>query len=211
MDKGRNWREQVLTLHVYVEGGGTSDANRRLRKAFRLLIDEEQGKPCPNIRIIASGDRISAIRDFKRSITSNPAGDRSILLVDSDGAVPVHEDGWTYLANQPGCEKPVNASTDSAHLMIEIMESWIISDLESLRAYYSNGFRPNRIPSNPDVELIPKADVLSGLYDATRETSKGKYHKVRHGFDLIELLDPTVLKGRAARARQFFEYLATNC
>jgi hypothetical protein len=63
------------------------------------------------------------------------------------------------------------------------------------------------LPGNPDIEQIPKRDVLSGLRDASRATGKGAYHKTRHGFDILERIDPGDVRRRSGHAEALFTLL----
>jgi hypothetical protein len=88
------------------------------------------------------------------------------------------------------------------------MESWFLADREALSGYYKQGFLVNSLPDRANIEEIPKRDVKRKLDDATRPTTtKGLYHKTRHGFDLLALIDPEKLRRASQRARRLFEVL----
>jgi hypothetical protein len=88
------------------------------------------------------------------------------------------------------------------------MESWFLADREALGGYYNQGFLVNSLPDRADIENIAKRDVQQSLDHATRPTTtKGLYHKTRHGFDLLALIDPEKLRRASQRARRFFEVL----
>ncbi len=50
-------------------------------------------------------------------------------------------------------------------------------------------FREDALSGNPDIEAVPKQDVIDRLHNATRGTIKGPYHKTRHGFEILERID----------------------
>jgi len=87
------------------------------------------------------------------------------------------------------------------------MEAWFLTDKAMLAQYYGDGFRQSALPPNPKIEEIPKRDVLQGLERATVETSKKAYHKTRHGFDILERLDPEAVQGGSPFAAAFFKVL----
>jgi hypothetical protein len=78
--------------------------------------------------------------------------------------------------------------------MVQSMESWFLADKEALQAYYGNDFNVNSLPRRPDIEAIPKRDVLAALENATHLTKPGSYHKTRHGFDILGRIDPTKVR-----------------
>jgi hypothetical protein len=92
------------------------------------------------------------------------------------------------------------------------MESWFLADPDSLKNYYSQGFLAASLPRNPRVEEIPRADVVSGLKNATRNAKiKGPYHKTHHGFELLAQLDPSRVELAAPFAKRFFDSVRDYC
>jgi len=87
------------------------------------------------------------------------------------------------------------------------MESWFLADPESLKKYYGDGFGENALRSNPHVEEIPKADVLSRLKAATRGTQKREYHKTGHAPALLARIDPALVKTAAPNCKRLFTAL----
>ncbi len=85
------------------------------------------------------------------------------------------------------------------------MESWFLADRKTLAKFYGQGFNPNALPKQANIEKIQKNDVNKGLDAATRHTkTKGKYHKTRHGFDLLAQIDPS-------KVRKASEYAENLC
>ena len=73
--------------------------------------------------------------------------------------------------------------------------------LESLAAYYGQGFLANALPKRDDIEAEPKTDVTASLTHATKNTkTKGEYHKTRHGFDLLGSIDAEKVCKRSRHA-----------
>ena len=91
--------------------------------------------------------------------------------------------------------------------MVQVMESWFVADRETLAAYYGSDFRSNAIPQWPEVEGVPKGNVLSGLRRATRNTTKGSYRKGRHGFEILGRLDPNMVTTSSPHAKRFVDTL----
>ena len=87
--------------------------------------------------------------------------------------------------------------------MVQIMESWFLADRETLADFYGSDFRSNAIPLWPEIEEVPKEDVLSNLRRATSGTGKGSYRKRRHGFEILRKLDPNKVMNASPHASHF--------
>jgi hypothetical protein len=191
---------------VYVEGGGRQrktldDCRRGFGQLFEKVV-REGNLP----RVIACGDRASTFRDFRTDLTQGKEG-FLILLVDSEGPVDANQASWAYLKRRDRWRRPYQARDDQAHLMVQCMESWFLADHEALSKYYEQGFLINSLPGRTNVEEILKRDVEQALDHATQLTLKGRYHKTRHGFDLVALVDPAKLRQASGHARRLFEVL----
>ena len=87
--------------------------------------------------------------------------------------------------------------------MVQIMESWFLADREALAEYYGPGFRSNTIPLWPDIEQVPKSDVLDRLGRATHGTRKRSYKKGRDSFEILGKLDPNKVTNASPYAKSF--------
>lgn len=84
------------------------------------------------------------------------------------------------------------------------MESWFLADRLTLANYYGPEFLANSLPRQQNIETISKARVYASLEHATKPTRKGEYHKTRHGFDLLEKIDPTLVRVSSKHAERLF-------
>ena len=94
--------------------------------------------------------------------------------------------------------------------MVQVMESWFLADREALEAFYGQGYRSNALPPEQNVEQIPKQDVFKGLDQAARDTSKGNYSKGKHGFEILEMLDPAKVRKASPYADRFIKALSSQ-
>jgi hypothetical protein len=78
-----------------------------------------------------------------------------------------------------------------------LLEAWFLADKDALKAYYGQGFNPNSIPGNPNVEQIAKATVATAMENATRNTQKGEYWKIRDASRLLERISPDVVRAKS--------------
>lgn len=191
-----------MNVRIYVEGGGDQ---RATLSACREGFAEFFGKIAPENhwpKIIPCGSRNSAFDDFKTAIRMHQDS-FVLLLVDSEDAVAPGTGPWVHLKGRDGWEKPAGATDDHAHLMVQCTESWFLADRNVLVEYYGQGFNQVALPANPHFEQIPKEDALGGLRNATRATkTKGVYSKVRHGYQLVALLDPVSVRNASPYAER---------
>ena len=192
-------------MKIFMEGGGKGnpDAHSRLRAGFGLLLTALGVSPHP--RIVACGPRGNAFRKFSGALAR---GEKAMLLVDSESPVAAQNHGrpWAHLAENDKWARPAGASDDDAHLMVQCMESWFVADPDALAAHFGRGFNADKLPGNPDVEEIPKYDILGGLA-AAAEKSGGGYRKTLDGFALIGIINPSRVAKRTRHAERFFAVL----
>ncbi|MDE0064950.1 MAG: DUF4276 family protein [Gammaproteobacteria bacterium] len=193
---------------LYVEGGGKGKASRsECRQGFAGFL-ERAGLKGRLPKIVSCDARQSAFDDFRHAV-ANPAKDRiPLLLVDSEGPVASGESAWRHLKKQDNWTRPEDAPADSAHLMVECMESWFLADKESLSGYFGPKFNENVLPGDRNIEAIPKQDVLRGLREATRRCpKKGAYDKGRHAFAILKSIDPSRVRKFSSHAKHLIETL----
>jgi len=87
------------------------------------------------------------------------------------------------------------------------MEAWIIADAEALAGFYGQRFRPGGLPRRNLLDDEPKAAVYNALDQATRDTQKGSYGKIRHASELLRRLRPNIVAARCASFGHFTAWL----
>jgi hypothetical protein len=191
-------------VRIYVEGGFEGSTKTNCRKSFTVFLAKvvEPG----SFKVIASGDRARAYKDFCTAIRQHPH-DYIILLVDSEGAVS--KAPWQHLKTRQAdrWEQPIGADGDQAHLMVQVMEAWFLADRKAVSAYYGQGFLANSLPRRKNIEEIDREAVFEALDRATKNTKKGRYHKTRHGFELLELINPELIQTASLHAHKLFKLL----
>jgi len=197
----------VTAIRIYAEGGGDSrDAKAFLREGFSAflghlnLMAREKG-----IRwhIVTCGPRNAAFDAFRTAQAQHPEA-FNVLLVDSEA--PVRTTAWSHLHERDGWDAG-GQSDDCCHLMTQAMEAWFIADVAALAGFYGQGFRDSDIPRNPDVEQVPKAQLERTLRDASRHTQKGEYHKARHAWRILKLIDPDTVRRASVHCDLLFTTL----
>jgi hypothetical protein len=193
-----------VTIRVYVEGGFEGSTKTNCRKAFSMFLAKVV-RP-GSFKVIASGSRTQAFQDFCSALRQHP-GDYNVLLVDSETAVTTRP--WQHLREREGDNwtRPAGADDDQAQLMVQVMEAWFLADQDALSTYYKQGFLRNSLPRQKNIERLDKRTVFERLSHASKDTQKGPYHKTRHGFDLLELIDPALVRAASSHAADLFAVL----
>jgi len=73
---------------------------------------------------------------------------QNILLVDAESAVQGYP--WKHLQQTDGWR--ICGSDKCCHLMVQVMEAWLIADKDALKNFYGQKFRKKAIPSRENVE-----------------------------------------------------------
>ena len=192
-------------VKLYVEGGGRRALNRECRRAFGAFLASAGIAP-GKVEVEACGPRGDAYKTF--SADAHKAL-RAILLVDAEGPVTV-QSPWQHLQANDGWIRPQGTKDSQCHLMVQAMESWFLADREALEGFYGQGYRSNALPSGQNVEQVSKQDVFKGLDQAARDTSKGNYSKGKHGFEILEMLDPAKVRKASPYADRFIKALSSQ-
>ena len=199
-----------MSVKLYVEGGGGGNNQKkskklmsRCRKGFASFI-EKAGLKGKMPRIVPCGGRDMALKKFKAALSQS--NETALLLVDSEEPVKLTVP-WQHLKDRDGWDRPAGATDDQCHLMVQVMESWFLADRGALGAFYGQGFREGSLPQNQNIEQIPKADVIGGLELATKDTSKGRYDKGKHSFEILGNLNPTHVVNASSYAKCLVEAL----
>lgn len=200
-----------MSVTVYVEGGGRrAELNNQCRLGFqKLLIKAGFSGRLP--KVVPCGPRERAFRSFSNALRAG--AEYPILLVDSEDVVAdanlpdANPSGaWAHLSRRDGWTWPADAQDDQAQLMVATMETWLLADRQKFIAYFP-GINRNALPPDSDLERRSKEDVAEALEQATQPSSKGRYHKGNHSFDLLGEVDPDELERRLPHFRRFIEAL----
>ena len=200
-----------MSVTVYVEGGGDSaELKGQCRRGFQeLLANAGFGGRLP--RVVACGPRNRAFRSFERALRNGDG--YPILLVDSEDPVAganrhdANPSGaWRHLVQRDRWTRPSGSKDDQAQLMVTTMETWLLADRQTLIVYFP-AMSANALPPDADLESRRKPDVTAALRNATQSSSKGRYHKGNHSFDLLGRVEPEELKSRLPHFRRFVETL----
>ena len=158
-------------------------------------------------RIVASGSRNRAYKDFCTALKKAADNEFVVLLVDSEAPVTTDQGPWSHLKGRDHWDQPEKASDDNVHLMVQCMEAWFIADRGTLAKCFGQQFNANALPAREDVENISKPDLESRLNNATRAANKGKYDKGRDSFDILAKINPQKVMSASLYAKRLIDTL----
>jgi Domain of unknown function (DUF4276) len=194
----------VSEIHIYVEGGGEgSQTKAAVREGFQRFLQDivlEARSQRVRWQIVACGPRKAAFENFLMALDTHPDA-FNVLLVDSEG--PVNNGPKEHLKSPDGWNLP-DISAEHYHLMVQMVEAWLVADGEALRNFNGQRFNANAIPRNPNVEQISKQDLESALKEASRRTAEGEYHKIDHGPKILGQLDASKVRKAATYCNRLF-------
>lgn len=212
-------------MALYVEGDGEpkedlqgypKDLISQCRRGFREFITNAGiAAPTDILRIVPCGGRGSAYKGFCRAIEE---GENAMLLVDSEEPVsPQHQTDkdiskwqpWDHLKCRDRWNRPNGSNDTDCHLMVQIMETWFLTDPGNLQEFFGAGFNSYSLPSETDsIESIRKGRVFTLLKEASQgSTRKGTYKKGTHSFQLLSKICPAKVMRRSPWARRFTDAL----
>jgi hypothetical protein len=225
----------VTEIAVYVEGGGNGKEEKaELRRGFDALFAQQKsraGDKRLSLTFICCGGRQEAYEAFQNALQVNRERINA-LLVDSETPIaPVPKDRAgetdkvkdallrvTHLKQKEGTAARGQGdgwelSDDLAarvHLMVQCMEAWIVADPDQLESFYKNSFKKNSLPKRSNLEEELKADLYKKLKDATKDTQKKEYGKIKHASKLLAMIDPDKIGKRCPRFNIFRAWLTES-
>ena len=189
---------------IYMEGGGdTAETKAALRQGMgeflKELRDQARSK---NWRwnLVPCGSRDEAKKQFMNARQLRPEM-HAFLLVDAEASLSksalkhvVERDQWNLNGVVEG----------DVHLMVQVMETWLVADPEMLAAFYGQHFHEASLPKHQHLESVSKSDVAAGLQKATKDTKAGPYHKIRHARHLLERVRSDRVRPRCPNCDRVF-------
>jgi hypothetical protein len=201
----------MVGMRLYVEGGGDAKLLRTAcREGFSTFLGRAGLAGCMP-RIVACGGRRQAYDDFCTALKQGVHA--AMLLVDSEDPV-TGQSPWAHLLQRQEDRWPCppNATDADCHLMVQCMESWVLTDRRTLGTFFGQGFNPSVLPrAGANIETVPKAAVYQALADATHACkTKAPYAKGEHSFKLLARIDPEQVTAASRWAGRFVTTLRSK-
>ena len=194
---------RILPIRIFVEGAAARGNNALVaeaKRAFSELIHRATGA---RVHIAPAGSRQAAYRAF-----SAATGCHALLLVDAEASVAEVEQPWAHLKTCDGWERPADATDAQAHLMTQVMETWLLADPAAFA-----GVAPlddSKITKWPALEQVHKREIhalLERLTGLSLEGGRGTFKS--KAFAVLVKVDPTKLAARCPSADRLFKTIRT--
>jgi hypothetical protein len=203
----------VAKIKIYMEGGGKDKNGKAMLREGMTKFLEKATASSGKFQVTCCGSRNEALDMFRTALEkSNDNPDYIFLLVDSEALVKDADDKEQrpkqHLQTRDPSWDMQGMNEQKIHLMAQVMESWFIADIAALAGFYGQHFNRNAIPQNNNVEEIEKSRIETALVEATKNTTKGKYHKIQHGAKILAIINPTVVRDKASYCQRFFKAIA---
>jgi len=199
----------VTKIKIYMEGGGKDKNGKAMLREGMTKFLQKATASSGKFQVTCCGSRNEALDMFRTALERpNENSDYIFLLVDSEAFVKDADDGIKrpkqHLQTRDLSWNMQGMNEKQIHLMAQVMESWFIADAEALADFYGQNFNRNAIPKNNEVEEIEKLKIETALVEATKNTTKGKYHKIQHGAKILAIINPNVVRKKASYCERFF-------
>lgn len=199
-------------VRVYIEGGAEGRAaNNDFRRGWKKFLYElhelarQQGYQ--TLEIVRGQGRADTYRRFTKYMNEYP-DDLCVLLVDSETVVPNNSRVWDIVARRKGDKwvRPAWATERHLYLMVQFVETWLITDHNALQRYFRRGFNAKALPTT-NLETRSEDEINSALEKATQDSPKGPY---KHGqaHEIIEFVAPESVK-TLRHGRRLFDSLGS--
>lgn len=193
-------------ITIYFEGGGgTASSKRKLRQGMDVFLEDlksaARAKSLP-YKIVACGDRNQTYRAFRHACRGDDET-AAVLLVDSEESVSGNTTSLVHLHKRDRWDLS-GIAEEVVHLMIQSMETWIVSDPDALAQYYGRNFRQGILPNLPNIESRSKVEIARLLIRATESTNKNRYHKIKHARHLLQRIDPRKVREHCPSCNRLF-------
>lgn len=198
----------MVRVRIFIEGGGSGEtADLVFKEAWRGFF-AAAGLAGRMPRVVRGEGREQTLDKFRTALRRQRRGETVLLLVDSEGPVQAHDSAWRHLWRQDNWEQPPGADDDSAHLMVQVMETWFLADRDALRSFFGTALNENHFREWRDPEAVAKDTVLNVLAQSTRTCQK-PYRKGRVSFELLSQIDPQTVAAACPHADHLLQYLRT--
>jgi len=188
----------MVNAYIFIEGGAQGDNSKLLkiqcREAFHKLLERmDYGKRMP--RLVACGGRQEVYDRFCNEHSSHKKG-YVAMWIDSEEPVGDPDAAWSHLEHVTTVgqwKRPKTARDDQVLFMATCMETWIVTDRQTLETHYGSKLQHNALPPLEKLERRNRHDVQDKLAHATRNCTNA-YEKGKRSYTILGLLDPNVLE-----------------
>lgn len=174
-------RPRLPIVFIYVEGDDI------LRPSFQIFFADLRQRVLGryDFRVVMGESNKQTAEDWKLQQSKKNPNDIVLLLIDSEGPVPTPHPPNSVPSGCSSFLKLSDLATNDVYFMVQLMESWYLTNVQALADIYGRNFQANQLPQIPThpsppqpgqhLESISKQIILDGLNRATQNTHKGAY------------------------------------
>jgi len=200
----------MVNIKIYIEGGGEGkDLDSRFREAWTKFF-KAAGLSGQMPRPIRGKGRLHTHDLFVTAFNNRSKNEIPLLLLDSESAIEDGNSIWQHLKSRDQIEKPAQASEEHVYLMVQVMETWLLSDPNALGSYFGSKFKSGKIPVRPDLEAVDKQRIFDTFEQATIDCGQKRYAKGKISFELLGAVNPQKVADKCAHAKRFLDFLAVK-
>ena len=196
----------MVRVQLYVEGGGEGRSNHEIFRQGWGSFLRRAGLQGQMPQVIPGGGREQTFDKFSTALQNQRPDEVIMMLVDSEGPVTAGNNPWQHLRAWDNWEQPSSARDDSAHLMVQVMETWFLTDRDALRRCFGTALNENYFRQWENLETVPKDTVLNILAQSTRTCQK-PYRKGSVSFELLGQIDPQTVAAACPHAHNLLDHL----
>jgi hypothetical protein len=174
-----------VTATIYIEGGAkgkkSNYLNTKCQEAFHKLLDK-MGFTGRKPRLVACGGRQNVFDKFCTKLKTTSA-EYIAMWIDSEEPMQDIDNTWQHLAavtTVAPWTKPVGANDDQVLFMATCMETWIVTDRNTLLSHYGKSLHEKHLPALNNVESLGRDVVQNQLIQATKSCDKPYAKGNRH-------------------------------
>jgi hypothetical protein len=166
---------------LFIEGESNTP-NGDLRQGFSKLLEKRIDGNMPRINL--GGGKSQTINKF---LTNKLEADVKLLMVDLDGPEENKEPDLTG--------NNLSGQQDKVFYMVQEMESWFLSQPNILDDFFGVDDKKKKVSDKLTKRNASEiSDPKGVLKNATKNSRKGEYHEIKHGVELLKLLDAQKLE-----------------
>jgi Domain of unknown function (DUF4276) len=167
---------------LFIEGEPNTP-NGDLRQGFTKLLEKRIEGNLPRINL--GGGKSHTIRKF---LKNKLEADTFMLLVDLDGPEEEKE--------QDMKENGLHSKKETVFYMVQEMETWFLSQPDMLDSFFGVDHKGKKVSDKLSKRKVTDiSDPKAELKNATKDSKRGEYHEIKHGVELLKLLDAKQLEG----------------
>ena len=171
-----------MRYRLYIEGGGKADPDPEQMNRAAMVDDNAEafrrswqvffskaGVDRQRLEIIVGGGQQEAFALFNsqlgRHVGQEPTEPKPLLFVDSEEAVADGHGVWDHLQRRSyhRFQRPAAADDNSAFMMVQAMETWLLADQQALTRYFGAMLDTAVWKGLPPLETVTKQDALENL------------------------------------------------